>query len=309
MSGESGAGRPPRRPPGPSRGEVVRGIAAELEAHGIETPRVEAERLVADVLGVRRAELATASEERIAPGQAAAVARAVSRRLSGEPLQHIEGRVEFRRLMLVSDRRALVPRPETEQLVDRIATWVGERRPLSRALDIGTGSGAIGLALLDEGLAERVLGLDSSEAALEQAAENRAASGLADRFELRPCPPAIWPALERDERFDLIVSNPPYVRSAEIAGLAPQVREHEPRSALDGGPDGFDVVRTVIGGAPRHLRPGGALFLEIAADAGASVQRLLRAAPGLREAAIERDLSGRDRFARAVREGGGAKGP
>lgn len=293
--------RPPRRPPGPTRREVVVGVASELEALGIEAPRVEAERLVAGILGVPRAELSTAAGERISPATAAAIARAVSRRLEGEPLQHIEGSVAFRRLTLVSDRRALVPRPETEQLVDRIAEWVGDRRPVARALDIGTGSGAIGLALLDEGLVDRVLGLDVSAMALEQAVENRDAAGLASRFEPRRCPPAIWPALEPGERFDLVVSNPPYVRSDEIDGLAPEVRDHEPREALDGGPDGLDVVRTIAAGAARHLRPRGALFLEIAPDAGDRVGRILSGAPGLGEVAIERDLSGRDRFARAVR--------
>lgn len=301
MNGER-SGAPPRRPPAPTRREVVRGVASELEALGIETPRVEAERLVAEVLGVPRAELATRGGERIEPREAAAVARAVSRRLAGEPLQHIEGSAAFRGLTLVSDRRALIPRPETEQLVDRIAAWIGERRPLGRALDIGTGSGAIALALLDEGLVERVVGLDVSAAALEQAAENREAAGLGSRFELRPCPLPIWPALEPGERFDLVVSNPPYVRSDEIAGLPREVRDHEPRDALHGGPDGLAVVRAIAAGAARHLRPGGALFLEIGAGSAREVERILSAAPGLHRVEIERDLSGRARFARAVRE-------
>lgn len=296
-----------RRPTAPRRGEVVRGVSSELEAAGLDDPRLEAERLIASALGLSRADLARSSTEPIHPEQARAVAAAVSRRLGGEPLQHIEGEAEFRRLRLVSDRRALIPRPETEQLVDHVEAWVRTRAPVGRALDVGTGSGAIALALLDEGLADSVIGLDVSPEALDQARENAASVGLSgSRLDLRPCPVSIWPALAPAERFDLIVANLPYVTDAELAGLPPVVRDHEPERALAGGTDGLDAIRALLAEAGRRLNPGGALFLEIGAGQGAAVRRLLEEADRLEGARIERDLAGRERFAIAYRATGGA---
>ncbi len=290
-----------RRPPGPTRREAVRGTLRELEAAGVESPRVEAERLVALATGVERASLVGGGRTRLTPEEAGRLARALSRRLAGEPLQHIEGTVEFRQLTLRADRRALIPRPETEQLVERIARWVAGRRPLSRALDVGTGSGAIALALLTEGIVERVVGVDVSAEALAQAAENRTRVGLsADRLELRLADRSVWSAVDARERFDLIVSNPPYVAEREWETLPREVRDHEPSSALAGGADGLGVIREVIGGAMIHLSPGGALFLEIGEEQGASVRALLEGAGEWGEVRVLRDLAGRDRFVRAL---------
>ncbi|MCY3599668.1 MAG: peptide chain release factor N(5)-glutamine methyltransferase [Gemmatimonadetes bacterium] len=287
-----------RRPAGPTRREIVQGVRRELELAGIEAPRVEAERLVAAALAVPLGELGLSGGERVDPGAAAAVARAVSRRLEGQPLQHIEGTVDFRRVRLVSDGRALIPRPETEQLVDLVAAWCRDRAGPVDALDIGVGSGAIAVALLDEGIARRVVGLDVSEDALDQARENarRAAAG---GLELRLCPPDIWSALETGEAFDLIISNPPYVTTPEWTCLDPVVRDHEPRVALDGGEDGLDVIRTVVSGAVAHLREGGALFLEIGRSQGPAVMTLLEAEPILADCRVRVDLAGWPRFASA----------
>ena len=285
-----------RRPPGPTRRETVDGIARELSEHGIETPRPEAERLVASVLGIPRGELALEGGTRLDAAQARAVARAVARRVVREPLQHIEGTAEFRGLVLVSDRRALIPRPETEELVDRIAAWL-DGAPAARALDVGVGSGALGLSLLAEGLAERVVGLDVSPGALEQARENAARAGVAGRLDLRLCGPEIWPAVEGEAPFDLVVSNPPYVASGDIARLEPEVRDHEPRAALDGGPDGLEVIRRLVAGAADVLHPGGGLLVEIGPDQETAVRRLLEAGGRWSDIAIERDLAGRPRFA------------
>ncbi len=293
-----------RRPAGPTRGEIVRGVRRELELAGIEAPRVEAERLVAAALSLSVGELGLTGGERVDPGAAAAVARAVSRRLEGQPLQHIEGTVDFRRVRLVSDGRALIPRPETEQLLDLVAAWHrGLGAPVD-ALDIGVGSGAIAIALLDEGIADRVVGLDVSDDALDLAREN-ARRAAADGLELRLCPPGIWSALDAGETFDLIISNPPYVTTPEWAGLDPAVRDHEPRVALDGGEDGLDVIRTVVSGAAARLREGGALFLEIGMSQGPAVLRLLKAAAMLSDGRIGTDLAGRPRFASARRADSG----
>ena len=290
-----GAGR---RPAGPTRREIVQGVRRELELAGLEAPRVEAERLVAAALGLSRGELGVSGGERVDPAGAASVARTVSRRLEGQPLQHIEGTVDFRRVRLVSDGRALIPRPETEQLLDLVAAWHRDRGAPVDALDIGVGSGAIAVALLDEGIAGRVVGLDVSAAALDLARENARRAG-AGGLELRTCPPDIWSALAPDETFDLIISNPPYVTTEEWTDLERSVRDHEPRVALDGGEDGLAVIRTVVSGAAMRLREGGALFLEIGMAQGSAVLRLLKAEAALSDGRIGTDLAGRPRFATA----------
>lgn len=318
----------PRRPPGPTRREAVAGVRKELEDAGLESPRTEAERLVAHALGLERARLLQRLEEPLSPGEAGRLASAVRRRLAGEPLQHIEGTVEFRELVLRADRRALIPRPETEQLVEEVLRWARERgeRPgggrgepaggaiarlargrspaargwLRDALDVGTGSGAIALSLVAEGIVERAVGIDVSAEALAQAAENRTLAGLGEeRVEFRLAVPPAWSALRAGERFDVIVSNPPYIPDEELEDLPPEIGGHEPREALAGGTEGLEVIREIVGGAARHLRPGGALFLEIGADQGPAVRGLLEASAEWAGVEVERDLAGRERFVRA----------
>ena len=294
---------PPRRAAAPSRGEVLRGIAADLEAAGLESPVLEAERLVSHALGISRADLLVSGAESLDPRAATAVAEVVARRLDHEPLQHIEGTAAFRQLILVSDRRALIPRPETEQLVDRMADWLGDRAPVERVLDIGTGSGAIALSLLTEGLATSVVALDTSERALTQADENAARSGVERScLELRLCPADVWSALDPGERFDLIVSNPPYVEAAELARLPHEIRRFEPRAALAAGVDGLDVIRVLVGRAGAHLAPGGALFLEIGAGQGGAVRALLEDTGLFEGISVDADLLKRDRFVTARRK-------
>lgn len=307
------------------------GLSRELEDAGLEAPRVEAERLLAHALGVRRADLSLGGERPITPAEARRVARLAARRLSGEPLQHIEGTVAFRDLVLVADGRALVPRPETEQLVERVAEWARSRRergaggegtvggsrrvgrpggagraepPLEAVLDVGTGSGAIALSLVGEGIARRAVGVDVSADALAQAAENRARAGLDEAaFELRLAGRPVWTAVRAAERFDAIVSNPPYVSDREVAALPPDVREHEPEVALAGGAGGLTVIREVAEVAARYLAPEGALFLEIGAGQGAAVRRLLRESGEWTTVDVMPDLAGRDRFVRALAGG------
>jgi release factor glutamine methyltransferase len=241
----------------------------------------------------------------------------VARRAAGLPLQHLEETVAFRDLVLRADDRALIPRPETEQLVDLVTRELrgrprgSEVHPVARpdsvesvavALDIGTGSGAIALSLVAEGLARRVVALDVSEDALAQARENRELTGIeAGRVELRLTGSDPFEALAADERFDLLVSNPPYVRDAEIEGLPVEVRDHEPRVALAGGADGLDLVRTIAARGPEVLRPGGRLFLEIGVDQGPAAAALFEAVGGWEAVERHADLSGRDRFLAARR--------
>lgn len=292
-----------RRPRGPSRREALRRMRAELEAAGSESPGVEAERLLAHALGIDRVRLARTVDRHLEPEEAGRLARSLSRRLAGEPLQHIEGTVEFRQLTLVADARALIPRPETEELVERIVRWVGDRAPLFRALDIGTGSGAISLSLLAEGIVEAAVALDVSTVALRQAEENRRRTGVPpERLELRTVVGRLWNSVRPGERFDLIVSNPPYVSDAELGKLPPEVGR-EPLVALAGGEDGVAVIREIVDGAADRLRPRGALFLEIGAAQGAAVRSLLEASGRWGDVIVSRDLAGRDRFVRALPAG------
>lgn len=307
-----------KRPDSPSVRETLHGVRDQLKAAGIETAAPEAERLLAHVLGIDRSRLALEASAPLPAGAARDLARLVARRAAGHPLQHLEGTVAFRDLVLRADGRALIPRPETEQLVELVARQLRARpdgsqvRAVSRpdssgtsdgvALDIGTGSGAIALSLVAEGLARRVLALDVSEEALAQARENRDLAGLEpERVELRLAGPDPFEALTRDERFDLLVSNPPYVRDVDIEGLPVEVREHEPRAALAGGADGLDLVRTIATRGPEALRRGGRLFLEIGADQGREVTGLFEAVDAWEKVVCHADLSGRDRFLSARR--------
>lgn len=317
-----------KRPDSPTLRETLRGLKEELEDAGLESPEAEAERLLAHVLGVERSRLGLELESPLPVDAAPQLARLAARRAAGVPLQHIEGTVAFRGLVLRADGRALIPRPETEQLVDLIARELRVRRsgpgvrtvprpgaaepagpgapPVHgaavRALDVGTGGGAIALSLAVEGLARRVVGLDVSEDALAQARENRELAGLgADRVELRLTGADPFAALAEDERFDLLVSNPPYVRDGEIDLLAREVRDHEPRGALAGGPDGLDLVRTIAARAPSHLAADARLFLEIGADQGPAASAVFEGDPSWEDVRCHVDLAGRERFVTARR--------
>ena len=256
---------------------IVERAAAVLAEHGIERPRVDAEWIVAHVGGVRRAELATIDVDD------AAVWPLVQRRANREPLAYVLGEWGFRRLTLRCDERALVPRPETETVVERcIELLRGRRSP--RVLDVGTGTGAIALALADEVPDALVFAIDSSGEALSLAAENAALTGLHVRL------------LEGDLRdglppgpFDLVVSNPPYVRPEELATLEPEVRDWEPREALiDEG-----QTEALAAAAPGVLASEGVLLLEIHEGRGEETRALLESL-GYR-VRISVDLTGRDR--------------
>ncbi|MEJ2483352.1 MAG: peptide chain release factor N(5)-glutamine methyltransferase [Gemmatimonadota bacterium] len=296
--------------------EAVRDAETRLKAAGVESAALEAARLLSLVLNLPRATLLLDRERRVDREARARLDALLERRVGGEPLQHIEGTVAFRDLELRADRRALIPRPETEQLVEWITAWardpsddstgaVSDRgrndARLHRVLDIGTGSGAIALSLLSEGTSARALGLDISRDALALARENRRRLGLEDRLALLQCGLDPYAALAACPAFDVIVSNPPYIETRDIACLPIEVREHDPLEALDGGPDGLAVIRRVVSGARERLRDGGRLFLEIGAGQAQAVSDLLDRAGPWRLTVVRRDLAGRDRFVMAVR--------
>jgi release factor glutamine methyltransferase len=257
---------------------IVDRAAAVLAEHGIETPRVDAEWIVAHAAGVSRAELATADFDD------GAVWPLVLRRANREPLAYVLGEWGFRRLTLRCDERALVPRPETESVVERcIELLRGVQAP--RVLDVGTGTGAIALALADEVPGARVVAIDSSGEALSLATENAALTGLGVRLLLRDLNDGL-----PEGPFDLVVSNPPYVRAEELGTLAPEVRDWEPRQALlDSG-----QTEAVARAGREVLAPGGVLVLEIH-DQRAEEARAVLENLGYR-VRINVDLTGRDRI-------------
>ena len=267
-----------------SVGDVVRGTAARLDADGIVTARLDAELLVAHVLGISRSALAVERNRELSATERERVAQLAARRVAREPLQYIVGEWGFRRLTLTVDERALIPRPETETVVERCLALL-EGRDAPRVLDVGTGSGAIALAIADEHPGARVTGIDVSDEALSLARENSARTGVAiELLEidlLSGLPGADW---------DLVVSNPPYVRPDEATGLAPEVVEWEPHVAL------FDAghTETLVRAAAAVLATGGALVLESYDERARAVADLLSRA-GFVDVAVTQDLAGRER--------------
>jgi release factor glutamine methyltransferase len=244
-----------------------------LAAAGCETPRLDAELLVADALGADRALLHASPERAIEGAQARVIGERVRRRVAREPVAYILGRKGFRRIELLVDSRVLIPRPETELLVE-VAL---ELAPGSRVHDVGTGSGAVALALLDERPDLVVSASDASPAAVEVARANAARLGLPLQVSVERGLPA--------GSFDLVLANLPYVREDEWAGLAPEIRLFEPRQALVSGEDGLDAIRALAAAAPGGTR----LALEHAPGQAGAVRELLRDARTLR------DLAGRER--------------
>jgi release factor glutamine methyltransferase len=271
-----------------------------LETHGRVGDWTEARWLCQEASGLDGADWVLGLEGRAGERAVARLDDMVARLLLGEPLQYVLGHWSFRTLDLLVDRRVLIPRPETEQLVDVALTLVGERPGPLTIADLGTGSGAIALALATELFPRPVTiwATDASEETLAVARANLAGVGRAAvtvRMEAGG-----WYGALPDElagRFDLVVSNPPYVGTDDA--LEDAVRDWEPAGALFAGPDGLDALRELIAGAPRWLAPGGWLVCEIGATQGPAVLELARGA-GLVGAQVEADLAGRDRILLAI---------
>jgi len=264
-----------------------------LRQAGIELPRFEAEELLAHALQVERLNLYLEPERALAEEELARLHELVEQRRAGVPLQYLLGEVEFMGLKLRVDGRALIPRPETEGLVELILRDV---EPGVRALELGTGSGAIAVALAKFLPQCRITATDISRETLELARENAARNGALEQIEFLQ---SDWFA-EVEGRFDLIVANPPYVGLEEVEKLPREVREHEPRAAWDGGERGMEALRRIIIEAPAHLRPGGRLLLEFGAAQGAELRELAVATGAFALVEILRDLGERERYLRAV---------
>jgi release factor glutamine methyltransferase len=295
---------PSATPPGPGEPwtllRLILWSAGYLIERGVEQGRLDAEHLLAHALGTGRLQLYLQHDRPLTPAELAAFKPLLLRRADREPLQYILGRTGFRELDLATDPRGLIPRPETEVLVEVVLDWarrrVGDERTLSAA-DVGTGTGCIALSLAREGPFRRVLATDRTAPALELAAENARSAGLEAAVELR-----LGDLLEplAGERFDALVSNPPYIANAERAELEPEVRDFEPSTALFAGADGLDVIRALVRGAADHLRPSGLLALEVGAGQTKLVSALIERERVFEAPRVHRDLSGRPRIVAAT---------
>lgn len=262
---------------------------------GLPSPRVDAEILLAFVLKVKRLDLYLRFDQPLNDEEIARFRELVRKRGQGHPVQHLTGEQEFFALKLQVTDKVLVPRPETEGLVEAVFLKLakeGDTRPW-RVCEVGTGSGAIAITLAKAWPQASIKAIDLSLSALDVARENVRFHELSKRLELLHGD-GLNPVLEEGPSFDLIISNPPYVTHAELEALPQDVRDFEPRLALDGGPDGLDLIRRLIRQAPALLVPGGRLFLEIGETQGPAVLELLREA-GFGSCELRPDLAGRPR--------------
>ena len=247
-------------------GEILPLSTRFLKERGSGSPRLDAELLTADVLGVRRLDLYLAPERPLTPAETDTLREAVRRRGRGEPIAYIRGRREFFGLELAVTPAVLIPRPETETVVDAALAWLRERGgEAPRIVDAGTGSGAIACALAANLPAARVVATDVSTEALAVAARNVATHGLADRMRLVAC--NLLDGLEAGDVPDLIISNPPYIAESERPLMDPGVVAFEPPIALFSGAEGTDTTFALIDAARSRLRPGGALVVEVGTPA------------------------------------------
>ncbi len=268
--------------------EVLQSTTAYFKQHGIESPRLNAEHLIAHSLGKKRIDLYLEFERQLSEPELAPLRDLVRRRGKGEPLQHLLGTVEFGDHVFLSDKRALIPRPETEQLVEYLCdlTWPES----ARFLDVGTGSGVIILALAARFPTAELHAVDLSADALSLARENAERLGFAERVHFSQ-----GHLLEPAEgEFDLIVANLPYVATHEAPHLAAEV-QHDPAAALYGGEVGDELIRELITAAPPHLRSGGWLALEIGHGQAEPVVRFLKG-KNYRDIAAKKDYAGAPRF-------------
>ena len=274
-----------------SKAALLDDVTARLERGGLENPRREALVLMGWVFGQSAANVLLSRHRQAGAGAAKALDSAVRRRVAGDPVAYVTGSAGFRYLTVRCDERALIPRPETELLVDlilrRVSTGV--------AADIGTGTGCIALSLAHEGRFDTVLAVDLSAGAVDLARENAGDTGASISLIRGDLATGLAEA-----SIDAMVANPPYLTTTEYDGLDPAVRQWEPHLALESGADGLDATRTLIGQAALALRPGGWLGLEVDSSRASAVARLAEDA-GLVAVTIERDLFERERFILARR--------
>jgi release factor glutamine methyltransferase len=272
--------------------KVLTWTTQHFEKRQVDSPRLTAEVLLAYVLKADRVRLYVDLERPLSKEELASFRALIERRMGGEPTQYLTGVKEFYNRPFKVDARVLIPRPETELLVEAALHALPKDAP-SQALDVCTGSGCIAISLAAERPRATVLATDLSADACALARENAEKLGVGDRVSILQGD--LFAPVPADARFALIVSNPPYISSGEIPSLSAEVRR-EPHLALDGGADGLVVLRRVIEGARRLLQAGGLLAMEMAETQGSAVKELLQAA-GFVDVRVEKDLERRDRLA------------
>ncbi len=278
--------------------DVIQRSSVFLEGKGVESPRLNAEWLIASALGIDRMKLYMQFDRPLKEDELADMRLKVARRAKREPLQYILGTTPFHELELKVDQRALIPRPETEQLVELALGSLGENDGEYRIVDLGTGSGAIALALAFALPRSEVFAVDASREALELAQENALGCGLQNRvtFVLSD-----WFAdFDPEGEFDLIVSNPPYLTGEEMETAEPEVKDFEPHSALFAEKEGLSDLETIVSGSLQRLKAGGTLWLETGIGHREPLVSLCKEL-GYAEAVGVDDWSGRPRFVRATK--------
>ncbi len=277
--------------------EVIQRSTEFLQRHGVDSPRLQAELLLAHLLKLPRLQVYLNHDRVLAEPELTALRSLVQRRSKREPLQHLVGSTSFGGLEISVNRDALIPRPETETLAELAnAALTKHPSPAPFALDFGTGTGCLAIALATHCEAAQVHALDISEAALVLARANAQRHGLTERISFHHGNG--FAALAAGLRFDLIVSNPPYIPTAEIATLQAEVRDFDPRTALDGGTDGLDFYRLLTREAPAWLKAGGGLFAEFGDGQETALENLFTGS-GWHAVAVHRDLTNRPRVLEA----------
>lgn len=267
-------------------GSLVTWAAADFRARGIESPRLDAELLVAHALEIDRMRVILDAGRPLEGAELATLRELVKRRRSFEPIAYLRGEREFYGLRFRVDKRVLVPRPDTETLVDAALARTAHVSMSMRQLDLCTGSGCVAIAMARERPTSSVYASDVSRDALAVARDNALRLGA---YNVAFFESDLFAAFA-GKRFDVITANPPYIATGEIAGLMPDVRDHEPRLALDGGADGLDLVRRIVNEAPDHLVPGGVLAMEIGAGEAPSTVALFEAR-GFGDIRVHRDIA------------------
>jgi release factor glutamine methyltransferase len=266
---------------------------AHLAAHGSTSPRLDAEILLARSRDCQRIELYTQYDQELTPQHRVVMRELVKRRAAREPVAYLVGYREFFGIDFEVNADTLIPRPDTETLVLELLDLARELPAATSILDIGTGSGCIAVSIATGLRSAQLTATDISPAALAVAVANATTHEVADRIAFLEG--NLFEPLDSHAHFDFIVSNPPYVTTDEIDQLAPDIRDHEPHTALDGGRDGLDLIRQLIASAPRYLAPAGTLLCEISPEQADAVKALLGEQPAFGTPRLVEDLAGEAR--------------
>ena len=280
---------------------LLRWTTEYLQKHGSESPRLDAEVLLASAKGCERIMLYAAFDEVVSDELRAKFRELVKRRAEGTPVAYLVGKKEFYSLALRVTPDVLIPRPETESVVVAVLDAVkGSGLARSEVADVGTGSGAIAVAVAKHAPAARITAIDVSPAALEIARANAVLHGVGERIEF--VPGDLLSSLPPQARFVVIASNPPYISESEFAALSPQVKDHEPRGALVSGPTGTEVIERLIPQAAERLLPGGWLIVELSPMIARRVVELIAADGHYEPSTLIKDLAGMARVVKACRK-------